>query len=109
LGNGVRQHIDADPKLANSGRRLVDLTFDAAGLEHEGKRKSADPSADDEDAHDYSPLSRAQAGRPSSIVGRAVRQKYSARPSRREGGWRRGAAANGGRDAVSWATCHDLC
>src|SRR5262249_15100100 len=80
LGNGVRQHIDADPKLANSGRRLVDLTVDAAGLEHEGKRKSADPSANDEDAHDYSPLSRAQAGRPSSIVGRAVRQKYSARP-----------------------------
>src|SRR5215467_824390 len=51
LGNGVRQHIDADTQLADTLGGLEDLAWNSTCLQHQGKRKPADASADDDDVH----------------------------------------------------------
>jgi hypothetical protein len=49
--DGMGQRIDADAELANGVRLLVNLAVDAAGMQHEGGRETADAAADDNDLH----------------------------------------------------------
>ena len=50
--DGVRQRVDADPKLANGFRLLVHLARDAALMKHEGCRQTANPAPDNDNFHD---------------------------------------------------------
>ena len=49
--DGMGQRIDADAELANSVRLLINLAVDAAGMQHERGRETADAAADDDDLH----------------------------------------------------------
>ena len=42
------QRIDADAELVNSVRLLINLAVDAAGMQHERGRETADAAADDD-------------------------------------------------------------
>src|SRR5262245_55021001 len=51
LGNGVRQHVDADAQLAHARGGLIDRARNFTCLEHQSEREPADPGPDDDDAH----------------------------------------------------------
>ncbi len=51
----VRQHVDADAKLAQFPGLFVYFCFDAGAMQGEGGRQSAYAAAGDNDFHDYSP------------------------------------------------------
>ena len=51
LGNGMRQHVDADPKLADFRRRLVDVAGDAARMQHQPEREPTDTAPNNNDVH----------------------------------------------------------
>src|ERR1700750_2911565 len=51
LLDGMGQCVDADPELANGIRLLVDVAIDAAGVQPERGRETADAAADNDDLH----------------------------------------------------------
>src|SRR5687768_7237757 len=52
--DGVRQHVDADAKLAQLARLLVDLRFDADVMQSEGRSQAAYATAGNDNLHDSS-------------------------------------------------------
>src|SRR5688572_7143420 len=53
--DGVRQHVDADAKLAQLARLLVDFNLDANVMQRERRSQAADAGAGNNDLHEYSP------------------------------------------------------
>jgi hypothetical protein len=51
----VRQHVDADAKLAQFAGLFVDFNFDTMVMEAECCRQAAYAAAGNNDFHDYSP------------------------------------------------------
>src|SRR5215216_7774335 len=53
--DGMRQRIDADAELADRLRLLVNFALDAAGMQHQRRRETADPPSDDDRFHAANP------------------------------------------------------